>query len=545
MEYDSILDKWQEECGVFGIYDKTVPVGTHIYEGLLALQHRGQESCGIVVADANGFTCHKGMGLVRDVFSRDIFASAGNQEEYGGHVNHADHTGHVVYAGHTGHSDHVGHTGHSDHVDHTGHSEQADYADYAGHAGIGHVRYSTSGGNSAQNIQPLVMDSKFGPIALAHNGTMTNGGLLRKKLEREGVQFQTTMDSEVLIQWLARSHCSTIVEALQDMAHHVLGAYSLVILTTSELLAVRDPMGYRPLCVGSTPEGFVVASESCAIDAVQGTFIRDVKPGEIICIGEEGLRDSAYLTAEKGLSKDEETIEKGLTKDEETINRGVQIGRSPHTCVFEYIYFASPHSIIDGQPVGEARFEMGRQLARETRYEADLVMPIPSSGTLGAKGYAQESGIPYMEGLRRHPKVGRTFIRPTQDERERGVRQKFEVLPEVVRGKRVILIDDSIVRGTTSKIIVHMLRQAGAMEVSLCLTSEPVRYPCYFGIDTSRKEELIAHESSVEEIRRYIQADRLYFLSPRGWKQSLLHVQSHPLCRACFDGTYTSPIPEE
>jgi hypothetical protein len=530
MEYDSILDKWQEECGVFGIYDKTVPVSTYIYEGLLALQHRGQESCGIVVADANGFNCHKGMGLVRDVLSRDMFASAGNQEERGGHVNHADYTGHVVYAGHTGHSDHVDHAGHSDH---------------SGHAGIGHVRYSTSGGNNAQNIQPLVMDSKFGPIALAHNGTITNGQDLRKKLEREGVQFQTTMDSEVLIQWLARSHCSTMVEALQGMAQHIIGAYSLVILTTSELLAVRDPFGYRPLCIGRTPRGFVVASESCAIDAVQGSFIRDVKPGEIICIGEEGLRDSAYATAEKGRSKDDETIEKGLTKDEETINRDVQIGRSPHTCVFEYIYFASPHSVIDGQPVGEARFEMGRQLARETRYEADLVMPIPSSGTLGAKGYAQESGIPYVEGLRRRPKVGRTFIRPTQDERERGVRQKFEVLPEVVRGKRVILIDDSIVRGTTSKIIVHMLRQAGATEVSLCLTSEPVRYPCYYGIDTSRKEELLAHQLSVDDIRRYIQADRLYFLSPRGWKQSLLHVQSHLLCRACFDGTYTSPIPEE
>lgn len=536
MEYDSILDKWQEECGVFGIYDKTVPVGTYIYEGLLALQHRGQESCGIVVADANGFNCHKGMGLVRDALSRDMFASAGNQEEHRGHVNHADHTGYVVYAGHTGH------TGHSDHVDHTGHSDQADHADYAG---IGHVRYSTSGGNSAQNIQPLMMDSKFGPIALAHNGTITNGGPLRKKLEQEGVQFQTTMDSEVLIQWLARSHCSTIVEALQDMAHHVLGAYSLVILTTSELLAVRDPMGYRPLCIGSTEEGFVVASESCAIDAVQGTFIRDVKPGEIVCIGEEGLRDSAYLTAEKRLTKDEGTTEKELTKDEETINKNVQIGRRPHTCVFEYIYFASPHSIIDGQPVGEARFEMGRQLARETRYEADLVMPIPNSGTLGAKGYAQESGIPYVEGLHRRPKVGRTFIRPTQDEREQGVRQKFEVLPEVVRGKRVILIDDSIVRGTTSKIIVHMLRQAGATEVSLCLTSEPIRYPCYYGIDTSRKEELLAHQLSVDDIRRYIQADRLYFLSPRGWKQSFLHVQSHPLCRACFDGIYTSPIPEE
>ena len=518
MAYDSILDKWQEECGVFGIYDKTVPVGTYIYEGLLALQHRGQESCGIVVAEENGFTCHKGLGLVREVFSHNVFAGA---------VIPVEHMGHV------------------DCVCHTSHVDQASYADHTGHAGIGHVRYSTSGGNSAQNIQPLVMDSKFGPIALAHNGTITNGQSLRMKLEQEGARFQTTMDSEVLIQWLARSHCSTMVEALQDMAHHVLGAYSLVILTASELLAVRDPFGYRPLCIGSTPEGFVVASESCAIDAVQGTFIGDVKPGEIICIGEEGLRDSAYLTAEKGLSKDEETIEKGRTKDEETINRDVQIGRSPHTCVFEYIYFASPHSVIDGQPVGEARFEMGRQLARETRYEADLVMPIPNSGTLGAKGYAQESGIPYVEGLRRHPKVGRTFIRPTQDERERGVRQKFEVLPEVVRGKRVILIDDSIVRGTTSKIIVHMLRQAGAKGVSLCLTSEPVRYPCYYGIDTSRKEELLAHQLSVEDICRYIQADRLYFLSATGWKQSLLHVRSYPLCRACFDGNYPSPIPEE
>ena len=479
------------------------------------------------MVEEKGFACHKGMGLVRDVLSCDVFAGKGIP------VEHTPHEGRGCYTGQTGQ---VENTSHAGHVDYTGH---------AGHAGIGHVRYSTSGGNSAQNIQPLVMDSKFGPIALAHNGTITNGQALRKKLEQEGVRFQTTMDSEVLIQWLARSQCSTMVEALQDMAHHVMGAYSLVILTTSELLAVRDPMGYRPLCIGSTPEGFVVASESCAIDAVQGTFIRDVKPEEIICIGEEGLRDSAYLIAEKGLSKDEETIEKGLTKDEETINRDVQISRSPHTCVFEYIYFASPHSIIDGQPVGEARFEMGRQLARETRYEADLVMPIPSSGTLGAKGYAQESGIPYVEGLRRRPKVGRTFIRPTQDQRERGVYQKFEVLPEVVRGKRVILIDDSIVRGTTSKIIVHMLRQAGATEVSLCLTSEPVRYPCYYGIDTSRKEELLAHQLSVDDIRRYIQADRLYFLSPRGWKQSLWHVQSHPLCRACFDGIYTSPIPEE
>ena len=220
MEYDSILDKWQEECGVFGIYDKAVPVGAYIYEGLLALQHRGQESCGIVVADANGFTCYKGMGLVRDVLSRDMFASVGNQEGHGGHVNHVDHTGHGCYTGRTGQVENASHAGH---------------VDYTGHAGIGHVRYSTSGGNNAQNIQPLVMDSKFGPIALAHNGTITNGEPLRKKLEREGIQFQTSIDSEVLMQWLARSHCSTIVEALQDMAHHVLGAYSLVILTTSEL----------------------------------------------------------------------------------------------------------------------------------------------------------------------------------------------------------------------------------------------------------------------------------------------------------------------
>ncbi len=494
MKYDSILDKFQEECGVFGIYDKVVPVGTYIYEGLLALQHRGQESCGIVVADETGLACHKWMGLVQDVLSRDVFTWEGTP---------------------------------------------------VGHAGIGHVRYSTSGIKGAQNIQPLMMDSKFGPIALAHNGTIMNGQTLRKQLEGKGVLFQTTMDSEVLIQLVARSRCNTLVEAVQDMAHRVTGAYSLVILTTSELLAVRDPMGYRPLCIGRTSEGVVVASESCAIDAVQGTFIRDIEPGEIVCVGEEGLLDSAYLTVGKRLSKDEGTIEKGLTKDEEIVNKDVQIGRSPHTCVFEYMYFASPHSIIDGQPVGEARFEMGRQLARETQYEADVVMPIPNSGTLGAKGYAQESGIPYVEGLRRCPKVGRTFIKPTQDEREEGVRQKFEVLPEVVRGKRVILIDDSIVRGTTSKIIVHMLRQAGAKEVSLCLTSEPVRYPCYYGIDTSRKEELLAHQLSVEEIRHYIQADRLYFLSSKGWKQSLLHVPSNRLCQACFDGAYTAPIPEE
>ena len=283
------------------------------------------------------------------------------------------------------------------------------------------------------------------------------------------------------------------------------------------LIGVRDPQGYRPLCIGKTKHGYILASESCAIDAVHGTFLRDVKAGEIVIIDEKGIH-SSYIS--------------------ETVN-------NQHTCVFEYIYFARPDSVIDGQGVYESRFEMGRQLARETQYEADIVMPIPSSGTAAALGYAQESGIPYMEGLVRHHKIGRTFIKPNQEARELAVRQKIDVLPHIVQDKRIILVDDSIVRGTTSKIIVDILRQGGAKEIYLCISSEPIQFPCYYGIDTSVQSELIAYGRSLEEIRTYIGVDRLYYISHDGLAASMKAVHPSQLCLACFNGHYTSNLPRE
>ena len=461
MKYDGLLDTWHEECGVFGLYDRTLPMGTTIYKGLMALQHRGQEGAGIAVVHESQVDVVKGSGLVKEAL-RDV-------------------------------------------------------STLEGHIGIGHVRYSTTGIKSHCDVQPIVGASPWGALAVAHNGNITNAQVLRGELESQGSVFTTTMDSEVIVHLICQSNKSTILEAIQQACARLEGAFSLTITTNTMLIGVRDSYGYRPLCVGRTTHGYVLASESCAIDAIEGTFIRDITPGEMMTIDATGCCSIPYYSNEN----------------------------TQHTCVFEYIYFAHPTSVIDGQGVLEARDTMGRQLAKETRYEADIVMPIPNSGTLSAQGYATESGTPYREGLVRNPKVLRTFIEPNQVSREEVVRRKFSVVPEVVQDKRIVLIDDSIVRGTTSRHIVSMLRQAGAKEIYLCLTSEPVRYPCYFGIDTSEAELLLAHRYSVEEIRQYIGVDRLYYLSHEGLMQSMKQLKSPHLCVACFTGHYPSPVVDE
>ena len=461
MKYDGVLDTWHEECGVFGLYDRTSTIGTTIYEGLVALQHRGQEGAGIAVVHESQIGVVKGTGLVKEALQ--------------------------------------------------------DVSTLAGHIGIGHVRYSTTGIENPDDVQPLVGTSSWGTFAVAHNGNLTNAPVLRRELELQGSKFTTTMDSEVIVHLIQRSNESTILGTIQQACRRLEGAFSLTIVTDTMLIGVRDFRGYRPLCIGRIPHGYVLASESCAIEAIRGTFIRDVRPGEIVIIDKNGICSVPYHPKES----------------------------TQNTCVFEYIYFAHSTSVIDGQSVLEARAAMGRQLAKETQYEADIVMPIPNSGTLSAQGYAEEAGIPYREGLVRNSKVLRTFIEPNQISREEAVRNKFSVISDVVQGKRIVLIDDSIVRGTTSRYIVSMLRQAGAKEIYLCLASEPVRYPCYFGIDTSDAEELLAYRYSIEEIRQYIGVDRLYYLSHEGLMQSMKQLEAQHLCVACFTGEYPSPVGEE
>lgn len=509
MKYDGVLDTWHEECGVFGLYDRTSTIGTTIYKGLVALQHRGQEGAGIAVVHESKIGVVKGTGLVKEALQ--------------------------------------------------------DVSTLAGHIGIGHVRYSTTGIENPDDVQPLVGTSSWGTFAVAHNGNLKNAPVLRRELELQGSKFTTTMDSEVIVHLIQRSNESTILGAIQQACRRLEGAFSLTIVTDTMLIGVRDFQGYRPLCIGRIPHGYVLASESCAIEAIGGIFIRDVRPGEMILIDGTGFRSipchssirygvTDYRKTEgdiqsEAISRDgAEELEIKETKetvDAESVNIEQQTVVEQHTCVFEYIYFAHPTSVIDGQSVLEARAAMGRQLAKETQYEADIVMPIPNSGTLSARGYAEASGISYREGLVRNPRVLRTFIEPNQLGREEAVRNKFSVIPKVVQGKRIVLIDDSIVRGTTSRYIVSMLRQAGAKEIYLCLASEPVRYPCYFGIDTSDAEELLAYRYSIEEIRQYIGVDRLYYLSHEGLMQSLKQLEAQHLCVACFTGHYPSPVGEE
>ena len=461
MLYDIQSDKWREECGIFGIFARQENVALNTYWGLYALQHRGQESAGIAVTDGNVMDVQRGMGLVNEVFRHAL-------------------------------------------------------PDMPAHIAIGHVRYSTTGSSLLRNTQPLLVSYSGGQISLAHNGNLTNAHEMRIELEKKGHVFQTSIDSEVIVNLIARSSKQTVEEKVIDSLTDVQGAYSLVIMTENKLIGVRDPHGFRPLCLGRLGDGWVLASESCALDTVGAEFVRDIEPGEIVSIDDNGVETRRFA---------------------ETDRRAA--------CVFEYIYFARPDSVIDGQSVYQARLSMGRTLARESGFKADLVISVPDSGTTAALGYSQESGIPFAEGLMKNRYIGRTFIQPEQKKRDMGVRIKLNAVTSVVKGKSVVMVDDSIVRGTTSGKIVRMLKEAGATAVHMCISSPPIGYPCYYGIDTSARKELIAASKQVEEIREFIGADSLHYLSLEGLYASIGNIPQQTLCNACFNCDYPAEIPCE
>ncbi|MDP4125974.1 MAG: amidophosphoribosyltransferase [Bacillota bacterium] len=449
-------DKPKEECGVFGIYAPDQEVARLTYYGLYALQHRGQESAGIAVSNGHSIALHKGMGLVSEVFS--------NQ----------------------------------------------DVESLKGKMAIGHVRYSTTGSSLLANAQPLVVHYQEGMMALAHNGNLTNALELREELGKNGAVFQTTIDSEVIINLVTRYRRDSLEDALVKTMMDLRGAYALVILAEDKLFGIRDPHGVRPLCIGKLGNWYCLASESCALDTIGAEFVRDVEPGEIVVIDEEGLH------SRPGLAKVDHAF-----------------------CAFEYIYFARPDSTMDQLNVSESRRRMGVELARECPIEADLVMAVPDSGTASALGYATTLGIPFGEGLIKNRYVGRTFIQPTQAMREVGVRLKLNANASVLKDKRVVMIDDSIVRGTTSSKLVEMVKNAGASEVHFLISSPPVSYPCFYGIDTAEREKLIANQLDVEGIREFVGADSLHYISEEGLLRAL---GTTTVCLACFNGRYPIPI---
>jgi amidophosphoribosyltransferase len=446
-------------CGIFGVFGH--PEAANItYLGLHALQHRGQESAGIVSSDGNRLHPERHMGLVGEAFSR------GQIEELPGHL------------------------------------------------AIGHVRYSTAGGSMLKNAQPFAVEYAHGAIAVAHNGNLVNAPELRRKLEMDGSIFASTSDSEVIIHLIARAREIEPDRRIITALSQVEGAYSLLFLLEEKLIAVRDPSGFRPLCIGRLKDAFVFASESCAFDLLEAEFIREVEPGEMVIVDGKGLRSYHPFRQEPR-----------------------------RFCVFEHVYFARPDSIIDGRSVYRVREELGRTLAREQPVEADLVVPVPDSGTPAAIGYARESGIPYEMGLMRSHYVGRTFIEPQQSIRHFGVKLKLNAVPELMRGKRVVVVDDSLVRGTTARKIVKMLRNAGAREVHLRISSPPTTHPCFYGIDTPTRSELIASSHTAEEIARYVTCDSLGYLSREGMMKAVASAssaggKSEGYCDACFTGLY-------
>ena len=439
LEKNTLSHSLHEECGVFGMYDLDGnDVASTIYYGLFALQHRGQESCGIAVSDTCGpkgkVTVHKDMGLVNEVFTQDILDSM------------------------------------------------------KGDIGVGHVRYSTAGASTRENAQPLVLNYVKGTLGLAHNGNLINANDLRKELEYTGAIFQTTIDSEVIAYHIARERLNskTVEEAVKLAAKKIKGAYALVVMSPRKLIGARDPFGFKPLCIGKRDNAYILASETCALDTLGAEYVRDVLPGEVVTI-----------TPEKGIVSDTSLC---LPKGQEA------------RCIFEYIYFARPDSQIDGVGVYHSRIMAGRFLAIDSPVEADLVVGVPESGNAAALGYALESGIPYGKAFVKNGYVGRTFIKPKQSNRESSVKIKLNVLREAVEGKRIIMIDDSIVRGTTSDRIVRMLREAGATEVHVRISSPPFLWPCYFGTDIPEREQLIAYNRTIDQIREVIGADSLgYF----------------------------------
>ena len=455
------VPKWKEECGIYGVYSPTEDVSEMTYLGLFALQHRGQESAGIALTDGAWIDVKKGMGLVTEVFRSEL-----------PHLDHAQ-------------------------------------------IAIGHVRYATTGFSLAANAQPLRVNYAGGALALAHNGDLTNAAWIRRDLESKGTVFQTTIDSEVFVHLIARSQKATIEERILETAQKVRGAFCLTIMTENKLIGVRDPQGFRPLCIGWTEEGgWVLSSETCALDVNGASFVRDVLPGEMVVVENGTLRSYRFTN-----------------------------GQDVASCIFEYIYFARPDSIIDGQSVHAARFEMGRVLARESGLRGDVVISVPDSGTTAATGFAYETGIPFAEGLIKNRYIGRTFIQPTQKQRDTAVKLKLSPVRSVVEGKSVIMVDDSIVRGTTSGKIVRLLRNAGAREIHVCISSPPITDPCYYGIDTSVRKELISATKSLEEIRDFIGADSLHFISIEGLRTCVPALNPDHMCYACFNNQY--PVPEE
>ena len=465
-------DKFHDHCGVVGLYGAAEELGRArrasdaagtraarlAYLGLYALQHRGQESAGIVSSDGLDLYAGKGMGLVEEVFSAEVLARL------------------------------------------------------VGDAAIGHTRYSTAGDTSLTNAQPIVIDCNKGKLALAHNGNLTNAAEWRRKLEHRGSIFQTTSDTEVIVHLIARSAARNLSGAIGDALNQVEGAYSLVLLTREELYAIRDPRGFRPLALGKLGGAWLVASETCAFDLLGADYVREVEPGEMVRISRAGVESIRFAPPK------------------------------PHQyCIFEHVYFARPDSLVFGRPVNQSRELLGRLLAEEHPAEADIVVPVPDSGVPAAIGYAHESKIPFCMGLIRNHYIGRTFIEPVQDIRDFGVRLKLNPVRGLLEGKRVVLVDDSIVRGTTSRKIVRMVREAGAREVHMRISCPPTVSPCYYGIDTPTREELIAAVKTVEGIREFLGADSLGYLSLESLRRAVEDAAGH-FCTSCYTGVYPTEL---
>lgn len=460
MNYDLLTnDKPHEECGVFAFYsNENKDVSKLIYYGLNALQHRGQESAGIAVCDTYGpkgnIKSHKGMGLVNEVFHTDVLDKL------------------------------------------------------KGNIGVGHVRYSTTGGSVIENAQPFVLNYLKGTLALVHNGNITNTPQLREELENDGAVFSGTSDSEIIAFKIAkrRLKSDTIEEAVLHVAKELKGGYAIIVMSPRKIVGMRDPLGLKPMCLGKRKDGYVIASESCALSSIDAEFIRDVEPGEIITITENGVASEKVLT-----------------------------GKKRAHCIFEYIYFARLDSHMDGRSIYDARIDGGRALARRYPVEADIVTGVPDSGLTAAVGYAKESGIPFVLAFQKNSYIGRTFIKPSQEEREEAVHLKLSVLGSAVKDKRIVLIDDSIVRGTTMAKLIDMLRAAGAKEVHVRVCSPPFLYPCYYGTDIPTNSQLIASQLSEEEIRAKIGADSLGYMSINDLQSMTGDLG---ICKACFDNNY-------
>ncbi len=455
-----MTDKFKDECGVFGIAGH--PDAANLtYLGLYALQHRGQESAGIASSDGKRVSLSRAMGYVADCFDEEKLN------------------------------------------------------ELSGSLAIGHVRYSTAGESNLVNAQPILIDCSHGEISLCHNGNIVNATELRQQLVREGSIFQTSSDTEVILHLYARSQAVTAEDAIIESVSQIRGAFSIVMLTKEKLIAVRDPHGFRPLAVGRLGDATVVCSETCALDLIGATYIRDVEPGEVLVISKSGMRSYKPFAE-----------------------------ASPAHCIFEHVYFARPDSYVFGQSVNEVRTELGRELAREAAVDADVVVPIPDSGVCAALGYAEESGVPFKMGLIRNHYVGRTFINPQQAIRHFKVKVKLNPVKSLLEGKRVLLIDDSIIRGTTSQKIVRMIRAAGASEVHMRISCPPTISPCYYGIDTPRRSELIGSSKSVEDIREFLNADSLSYLSLEGMLSSV-GLRARSYCTSCFTGKYPVEIPRD